>query len=835
MFTRKITLPVTILLIVTLNTLAWGTTYYVKTNGSDNNNGSSWATAFATIQKGITQANDGTPTSYAVVDVNSGNYQTAPIIIDNNNIELSFRIDVNVVAQKTVDPNGDPIGKSNDPNSFRYPYACLFKAVGKSNIVFHGNDTVLGELEPDDWYYVICGDEHTIQLAEDFNDVATENEIGLETKPQETEGHRLHGGEWRHVIFLNNCENVTIKGITLKNSGGDGIFIRGTGGAEERYCKNIEVNDVNCDNNYRNGISVLSVDGLTIDNCMLRRTKGTWPQAGIDFEPEWPQERLQNIVVRNTTIANNRSQGICLSLKKLASGSFCDIGIVFEDIYITDFEEDESTAYAAIAVGRNGDESVPGGSVEFKRVTVENIEHGLHITKLKHSYTLVFEDCSWQNVEDESAIILQLPGGFPSAPLGGVSFVGCEVIDDENRPAVKFTGDSNDTLYEIHGDIYVDNPNRPDANLYDWSGATLSNVDVTLHSEHANTCKAHNDTNDCLYQTPHECYTSINAAIDEAVTSDQITAYPGTHYETVDFDGKAITLRSGDPNDPEVVAGTIIDANGSGTVVTFQSGEDGNSLLKGFTITGGDAGAGYGGGIYCDGSSPTIANCVITGNSARYGGGMENDDSSPKVTDCVFADNEAEWYGGGMDNYDGSSPTVINCVFYGNIADDWGEGGGMQNEDSSPTVTNCTFYANSADYGGAMCNYGASSTAAITNCIFWGDTATYDGDEIYNYGSAAPTVTYSCVQGGYTGSGNISDDPNFTDANDPDGTDNVWATCDDGLALTSTPCIDAANGNVDPGHDIMGRNPMDDPNWSNIGIGDPNYVDMGAYEHDPNS
>src|SRR5438552_2786308 len=72
---------------------------------------------------------------------------------------------------------------------------------------------------------------------------------------------------------------------------------------------------------------------------------------------------------------------------------------------------------------------------------------------------------------------------------------------------------------------------------------------------------------------------------------------------------------------------------------------------------------GNGGGMYNDHSSPTVTNCMFTGNSGYSGGGMYNDHSSPTVTNCTFSGNSGD--GGGMLNASGS-PTVINCTFSGN-------------------------------------------------------------------------------------------------------------------------------------------------------------------------
>jgi parallel beta-helix repeat protein len=303
---------------------------------------------------------------------------------------------------------------------------------------------------------------------------------------------------------------------------------------------------------------------------------------------------------------------------------------------------------------------------------------------------------------------------------------------------------------------------------------------------------------------------SIQAAIDDANDDDEIEVAPGTYNEAINFGGKAVRLYS--IGGPEV---TIIDANGiAGAyhVVQCISGEDANTMLEGFTITGGHAnGPGsdqYGGGMYCESSSPTVTdcnfinnsagngggmynhsdsnaivtncsfiwntstagnggamhnaysnptvtNCTFSGNSsAYYGGGMCNAyDSNPRVTNCEFLRNEADWDGGGMYNHEGSSPTVTDCNFTNNISEQ--EGGGMTNSFSSPMVTNCTFSGNMANLsGGGMLIY--KSSPNITNCTFSDNTATrfYGGGMLSD--NSSPTLTDCTLIGnsaGYYGGG----------------------------------------------------------------------------------
>ncbi len=176
-----------------------------------------------------------------------------------------------------------------------------------------------------------------------------------------------------------------------------------------------------------------------------------------------------------------------------------------------------------------------------------------------------------------------------------------------------------------------------------------------------------------------------------------------------------------------------------------------DTRLDGFTVTGGNANNAehiesglQGGGMYNNNSSPTVANCIFSGNTAYYsdGGGMYNNNSNPTVTNCTFSGNTADNDGGGMYN-NNSSPKVVNCTFSGNTASN---GGGMHNDNSSPTVANCTFSGNTAGFGGGVYNNSYSPT--VVNCTFSGNTADMDGGGMYNY-DCSPTVV-NCTFSGNT-------------------------------------------------------------------------------------
>jgi Right handed beta helix region len=124
--------------------------------------------------------------------------------------------------------------------------------------------------------------------------------------------------EWRSCLSIFGGTNIRVLGLTLADSGGDGVYIAG---GRRPYSKNILIKDVTADNNYRQGISVISVDGLRIEGSILRGTEGTPPGAGIDFEPNVATDRLSGITMKDCVIENNESYGIWVYGGRLSADS----------------------------------------------------------------------------------------------------------------------------------------------------------------------------------------------------------------------------------------------------------------------------------------------------------------------------------------------------------------------------------------------------------------------------------------------------------------------------------------------------------------------------------
>lgn len=413
------------------------------------------------------------------------------------------------------------------------------------------------------------------------------------------------------------------------------------------------------------------------------------------------------------------------------------------------------------------------------------------------------------------------------------------------------------------------------------AGLTASADAATIYVNAGLTTGANDGTS---WENAYRGAQALKVAMDAAVSGDQVWVAAGTYkaspstrtvFHTLKnnvkvyggFLGGESALDERDPaanltrisgdlagNDNPAVASTY--SENSYHLVTAASGTAG--LLDGFELRGGNANGATasnfdkGGAIIClSGQSPTFQSCRFIDNRCTFGGGAGYlNTASPKFFDCLFENNQGGSFGGAFDSANSTQPVFERCVFRGNKALRAGAleffGG------SQPKVTNCLFHDNQAtgSGGGGAIWLGSSSAGTFRNITVSGNSATSNAGGILNtggtstfincisFGNTGPgtvadngiksqggtsTITYSCVQGLMTGTGNINLDPQFVNA----------AGDDYRLSLTS-PCIDRGNNAAVPVGTLVDLDGLarfvDVASVPDAGAGTAPIVDMGAYE-----
>jgi hypothetical protein len=268
-------------------------------------------------------------------------------------------------------------------------------------------------------------------------------------------------GEWRHILSLRNCRNIRVKGFNFIDSGGDGIYISGLD--KGTFSEHIEIEDIVCRNNKRQGISIISAQDVKVVNCVFNSTYGTNPQAGLDLEPNNPGDRLVRISFENCLFSENHHAGIKISLHHLNSSSV-PVSILFKNCVIENNHSPENSQVPAeISVDANRTDPVRG-EVIFSECLIRNSQWGiLYSRKRSDAFRVVFENCTAENICLSGIMppfFLEVPDYYRnSGPLGGFRFENFFIQYAQALPIIRVRGSKLRTLrfMDVSGRFIVNN------------------------------------------------------------------------------------------------------------------------------------------------------------------------------------------------------------------------------------------------------------------------------------------------------------------------------------------------------------------------------------------
>lgn len=248
-------------------------------------------------------------------------------------------------------------------------------------------------------------------------------------------------GEQAHIFDISGSENVVIEDINANDSGGDGFYI-GAYLSTTPYNRNITLRNCRADNNRRQGLSVISVDGLQVENCRFSNTKGTAPQSGVDIEPNGQLDLLKHIRFVNCTADGNVGRGFLVSVHRQTDASE-RIDIVFQGCRTKGNSYGYSMNY-----GGDGSNAVQG-DIKLIDCTAESEQYAgfsdlsFSADSAKRSYIRCKAvNCNTVNQPDDpygfgSSFILTTVPAQPRNAIGNAVYIDCEGIDTRKAPLMK--------------------------------------------------------------------------------------------------------------------------------------------------------------------------------------------------------------------------------------------------------------------------------------------------------------------------------------------------------------------------------------------------------------
>lgn len=157
---------------------------------------------------------------------------------------------------------------------------------------------------------------------------------------------------YRNLLDLRSCSNITVKNLTLKSSGGDGIYLAALKSNSLPPSTNILLEDLIVDDHDRQGLSIISARDVTVRNCTFSNTKGSAPMAGIDLEPNKTNENLSGIVIENCKFFGN-DKGLAFNIHRRMTGEAPPIDVIVRNCQFYNNRQYAFMSSAGVAAAEN--------------------------------------------------------------------------------------------------------------------------------------------------------------------------------------------------------------------------------------------------------------------------------------------------------------------------------------------------------------------------------------------------------------------------------------------------------------------------------------------------
>ncbi|WP_415328881.1 right-handed parallel beta-helix repeat-containing protein [Chryseobacterium sp. MMS23-Vi53] len=170
-------------------------------------------------------------------------------------------------------------------------------------------------LENDAKFYVIPNKKGQYNLFRIYNKKNVKIKGGILIGDRySSEKNGMTTGEWGYGIAVSGSENVYIQDVQSIDMWGDGINLQYAEPDTNTHldCKNVQITNVHCYDNRRQGMSIESGIDVIVQNSLFEKTNGTGPGCGIDVESAAINSIVKNVIIQNCVFRDNFSSGVLI-------------------------------------------------------------------------------------------------------------------------------------------------------------------------------------------------------------------------------------------------------------------------------------------------------------------------------------------------------------------------------------------------------------------------------------------------------------------------------------------------------------------------------------------
>ena len=248
------------------------------------------------------------------------------------------------------------------------------------------------------------------------------------------------------------------------------------------------VEDVRFLDHYRQGLSIMNVQNMTVRHCEFSGTAGILPEAGIDIEPYQTTQRVVNLLIENCRFEYNGWSGLAVNLFDLDATSL-PVSITVRDCVFKNNGREENTYVKCEIYADDNHLSPVQGEVLFERCFIEESNYGaFYARKTASGYSLTFKDCTFQNVSKlpiqyNEPIALEVADYFnPSPTLGGIHFDNVLIQYDTDYSFFRvFSASTLAGIENITGHFTIVEPNG-NSPILNGNG-TQNNIEFTYTNQ----------------------------------------------------------------------------------------------------------------------------------------------------------------------------------------------------------------------------------------------------------------------------------------------------------------------------------------------------------------